>query len=62
LIVVEASSLLTTATPESINSALALFDPGPDDELFVLLQGVGDGQQVIVDLGFKLPGDTPDLR
>ena len=60
-ILVEGSSLLTTA-PEGINRALTFLDPGLDDKLFVLLQGIGDGEQVLIDLGFKLSGNAPDLR
>jgi hypothetical protein len=59
LIVVEARSLF--AAPQSINRALTLLDPGFNDELFVLFQGVCDWQQLVVDLGFKLSGDPPDL-
>ena len=53
-ILVESASLLTTA-PQGIHRALTLLDPGLDDELFVLLQRIRDGQQVVIDLGFKRP-------
>jgi hypothetical protein len=61
LIVVKACSLLAAASPESINRALAFLDSGFDNELFVLFECIGNGQQVIVDLGFKLSGNAPDF-
>src|SRR2546425_6766490 len=59
-IAVEGCSLLAAA--KSVESALALLNPGFDDQLFIFFQLSGDRQHLIPGFCFKLFRDTADLR
>ncbi len=47
---------------KGVEGALAVLDPGFDDQLFIFFKLSGDRQYVIPGFCLKLFGDTADLR